>query len=208
MAVVPWYGCPSVSPSSSTSLLLQTKGWENFSAPFSECLCHSSFHLCCLCSKHSSGCTAPTILGGQDKLLALVFSGTASSWLLTSLPAISFFPPLHRHPKGHHRRFLLGCDSAMACFCLCSCEVNTLLFHQRRANSKLPSCSLSSGSASSRAQPTLARHRQAVGGLPVQQLTSLPNSMEPSSVGLGVFVVQDPGLSSKEKTMREVIVLI
>lgn len=71
MAVVPWYGCPSVSPSSSTSLLLQTKGWENFSAPFSECLCHSSFHLCCLCSKHSSGCTSPTILGGQDKLLAL-----------------------------------------------------------------------------------------------------------------------------------------
>lgn len=122
--------------------------------------------------------------------------------------AISFFPPLHRHPKGHHRRFLLGCDNAMVCFCLCSCEVNTLLFHQRRANSKLPSCSLSSGSASSRAQPTLARHRQAVGGLPVQQLTSLPNSTEPSSVGLGVFVVQDPGLSSKEKTMREVIVLI
>lgn len=129
-SLVPWCGSTSMSPSSSTSVLLPAKAWENISAPFPECLCHSSFHLCCQCSKHGSGYTTPALLGGQDKLLAPISSRTVSSWLPTFL-TFEMLPFRFSHLFINIPRHTTGdplWDMSTACFCLCLCEENALFF--------------------------------------------------------------------------------
>lgn len=40
---------------------------------------------------------------------------------------VAFYPPIDLQPKGHYRRVPLRYNNTVACFCLCSCEVNTAL---------------------------------------------------------------------------------
>lgn len=141
--------------------LISSQDLEDLSVQFPlSALCHSSCSPCSLpvstCASvlqaqqwlHNTNC----IFGGTRQA-----TGTAHCWdcvlMATNFlcrvikkTGVAFYPPIDLHPKGHQRRGVpQRYNNTVACFCLCSCEVNILLFHWRRANLILPLCSLSSG---------------------------------------------------------------